>query len=73
MGVPGFFIWLIKNSDKNNKFIINNLDKILSRETTIIIEFKDGDKNTFELFVTILTMLNLKTKRIRFRPKLKKI
>ena len=28
MGVPGFFIWLIKNSDKNNKFIINNLDKI---------------------------------------------
>ena len=31
------------------KKIKYNLDKILSRETTIIIEFKDGDKNTFEL------------------------
>ena len=36
MGVPGFFIWLIKNSDKNNKFIINNLDKICDHLLIVI-------------------------------------
>jgi len=28
MGVPGFFVWLMKKSDKNNNFIINNLNII---------------------------------------------